>query len=221
MGLSQIALIFLLFILTVAGCNQPLENTGPPQVVAYDTSAATPPSVRQIDLLKDLSSFRINANYLDMDAYINAFMARPSVKATDVSEVYCQGDACYRYKCLKDTAGDEYLYIVKHDEGEYGFGNEQYFFAGDKMRLVRSFRHELAPKDDKPISFTTTEYICLLDADKSKGYTRSMETDGAYIFDIQSFTETAIDAAEAEENWRDELRQYFTIEIEAKKEEMD
>lgn len=131
----------LLLAWTIAGCN---TDQQPGQAA---TRADTPakenidkdPDQYFFNPTRDLDNFQIKTGYAYIDSIYAAFLKDPHVRLSGRKDI-CNGDHCMTYQVRTNTDEQMAFYFFKHDYGEYGYDNDQFFTVHDSLRAVRHFR---------------------------------------------------------------------------------
>lgn len=137
--------IFLLSIVLVWSCtSKGKSDTEKFNYNKTNSEINTPTSSipnAQVDSIRDYNNFYISENFYELTEINNKFMDDPE---TDVfnSSVFSWGDCSARYKKL--LSGNAELYVFKSDCGEYGFGNDQFYFVNDSIIMVRNFNVQIS-----------------------------------------------------------------------------
>jgi hypothetical protein len=125
------------------------------------TTASFIPKI-QIDSISDYNNFYINENYYAFTEISNIFIHDPKTQIF-ISPVFSWGDCSARYKKLFYLNSKPELYIFKADCGEYGFGNDQFYFDDDEISMARNFNAHIAEwdTDSTEIQWRINEIIYL------------------------------------------------------------
>lgn len=178
MSFNRIALISFVSILFISSCSHNSRSNNVPKSL-LDTSMIESSTDIKIDSLKALSSFYIGANYLHLDDYLKAYLTNPNVEVVSVSEEFCWDHLawCSKYILTEDPERNEKLHVFKSNFGKESFNNEQYFFRGDTLKMVRVFNYSVDEDSSKHIQYITSEDLYFFSPDKTDFYSRSLNAD--------------------------------------------
>jgi len=154
--------VVFLSLIFFASCNDAEKNSPAahtPSIVNKDTAASAPTAQHfERDSIREIDNFKIQSPLPVIDSLATA-MANDEALSVDIKKDFCWGDCCGIRKLIKIKNAE--LYIYKFSCGEYGFGNEQYYFEGKDLRVVRIFNNGIAefPTDSTPTIHFTQENI--------------------------------------------------------------
>ena len=143
-------------------------------------AASSIPKV-QVDSIRDYNNFYIDQNYFAFTDVANMFK-RDIKTQIFISPVFSWGDCSARYKKLYYLNEKSELYIFKSDCGDYGFGNDQFYFVNDEISKVRIFNVHIAKwqTNSTEIQWSISETIYLFNELDVLILTRERITDNCY-----------------------------------------
>jgi hypothetical protein len=159
--LNKFCLIFL-SVIFLASCNDAEKNfpdAGIPSIANKDTATSAPTAQHfERDSIREIDNFKIQSPLPIIDS-LAKLLENDQTASVDVKKDFCWGDCCAIRKLIKTKNAE--LYIYKISCGEYGFGNEQYYFEGKELKAVRIFDNGIAefPTDSTPTIHSTQENI--------------------------------------------------------------
>ena len=181
--------------------------------VAADPLKKRPPMGNSFppDSLKSMKHFNIDLHSSYLDSILkNELTLDDSIKG------YCWGDACGETKIY----ASEHYYMktdfFKHDGGEYGFGNAQYFFIADSLNLVRTFDYSIGEwsTDSSNTFWMQEEKIYELFSEEVRLLERKILCESGSYVDISQipFKETRIKRSEIYTKLMESYRMYQDLQ---------
>lgn len=136
-------LLFLCLSILVFACSSPTTNTDESESSsnADSTEAAYQERLKQYyaeNPLRDLSDLKTPTGYAEIDSIMD-IMGNASDTEEKNSKEQCCGDYCQACRTLKSANGKVKFLYFKNDRGDYGCGNEQYYFEQGQLKIARIF----------------------------------------------------------------------------------
>jgi hypothetical protein len=146
----RISLLFFIVGVLLSNCSgksesQNFPDTNPSTNKKEKIELALDPNAE----LRDLNNFNLNIKSGPLSGLVNEIEGKERVKEI-IKNDFCWGDCCGVSKVLEDKKST--LFIFKADCGDYGFGNEQFYFLNDSLSIVRSFNFQI---EEFPIDSTS------------------------------------------------------------------
>lgn len=129
---------------------------------------------------------------------------------------YCWGDCCGATKKITNEKLKTELYIFKFDCGEYGSGNDEFYFVNGNLVLVRNFSINIKeyPTDTTATLFNVSEKITYLKERQAKVKERTVNINNEKVNTINeiNFIESSLNYETAIKAKKDEFSQLLELE---------
>lgn len=148
------------------------------------------------DPLWELDNIDIKTGVAEIDSIILSFREKTDISDT-VKKDFGWGDCGGMSRKIIDNQTNSLVYLFKRDCGEYGFGNDQFYFENNTLSIVRNFNYSIAQfyTDSTPTLHLTEEKLYFFKGDKVTVKKRETISSQNRNYDLSNikFTETILD----------------------------
>lgn len=160
------AFLLIFLLMSMFSCQTQVSDKKDKPKVKPEVRLET--SMTNVDTsLRALTELESKTNIASLDSLLLPLKQGPKVEQI-IKKDYCWGDCCGAYKLIINKDVSAKMYLFKTECYDYGFGNDQFYFRNDSLKIVRNFNYGIEEfgNEKRPTVFYVEEQLFFFDSVK-------------------------------------------------------